>query len=164
MFKHLTAVVFGAALLTSLSASAEEYKLPEETPVVSFSFPEKWEASEFDGGVEATSEDGEVYIAIEGVDAQGVEKSMDEAFKYLTEKGVKPNPETVKTAEGKLEGMDVVDISLEGTDEDGACKVTIMVIAASDAHGIMVIYWASPEGEKTNQADLDKIVKSIKKL
>ena len=163
MIKHLlTAAALASTLI--LSASAKEYKLPEEGPVVAFSFPEKWEANEYEGGIEATSGDGEVYIAIESVDAEGVEKSMDAAMKYLTEKGVKAKPDTVKQTEGKLDGMDVIDLSLDGTDEDGACKVTIMIIAATEKKGVLLMYWASPEGEKKNQPDLDKITKSFKKL
>jgi len=160
MKKYLSAILLGSALFSV--ASAADFTLPEKSPVVGFSFPAKWEAEKYDGGVEATSEDGEVYIAIENIKKEEVAASMDEAIKYLKGKGVKAKEESLKTTEGKLNGLDVVNLSWDGTDKDGACKISVVVIGVTADKGILVIYWASPEGEKKNQADLTKLMDSIK--
>lgn len=160
MKNYLTSLALGTAFLAC--AHAEDFKLPEKSPVVTFSFPEKWETEKYDEGVEATSEDEEVYVAIENVSTKGVAESMESAIKYLKGKGVTAKNESLKQKEAKLNGMDVVDLSWDGTDKEGACKISVIVVAATEDKGVLVIYWASEEGEKKNQADLTKLIKSIK--
>lgn len=160
MKKTLTSLLLASAFLTVVRA--ESFKLPEKGPVVSFSFPEKWEASKYDEGVEATSEDGEVYIAIENVKTKDVEKSIEASIKYLKGKGVVPKEDSIQQKEGEVNGMEAVQIVWTGKDKDGPCNISLAIIAATDDKGVLLMYWASPEGEKKNQPDLNKILASLK--
>jgi len=146
------------------SLSAGTFQFPDEKPVVSVTIPATWKPSEDEQGVEATSKDDEVYIDIQATSAKTVEKGIDDALAYLKEKGVTVTADSVKKQELKLNGMDVFDISWDGTDEDGACKISLSVISVTDSQGLLVIYWASPDGEKKNRAALSKIAQSITPL
>jgi len=147
-----------------IPAVAGTFKLPDEKAYCSVTIPDSWKPETYDNGVEALSEDEQVYLAIESTNTGNVEKSMQEAFDYLKKKGVVVDAETAKQKEGKINGMDVVDLSWDGKDEDGACKVSLTVFSITDDKGLLIIYWASPEGETKNQETITKIAQGIKKL
>ncbi len=160
--KHL--FVSLCLLVVAFPAVAGTFKLPDEKAYCSVTIPDSWKPEAYDNGVEALSEDEEVYLAIESTDTGNVEKSMQEAFDYLKKKGVEVDASTAKQEEGKLNGMDVVDLSWDGKDEDGACKVSLTVVSITDEKGLLIIYWASPEGEKKHQSTITKIAQDIKKI
>ena len=159
---QLVLLAFVSAAL-SLSALAGTYKIPAEDPVTTVTLPDDWKTDEIDDGIEATSSDGEVYLAIEETDGDSIKASLDEAMKYLKSKGVTVTESSLKQQEGKIGEMDVVDISWDGKDEDGPAKISLTVVAVTKTEGLLLIYWASPEGEKKNMQALGAIAKSIKK-
>lgn len=161
MHKPALTLVFLTAF--AFSAVAGTHKLPEEETIATITIPDSWKTDEIDDGIEATSEDGEVYLAIETTDADNVKEAMEEAFQYLKSKGVTVNADSAKQEEGKLGEMDVVDISWDGKDEEGAAKISLTVVSVTKSDGLLLIYWASPEGEKKHQEALTAIAKSIKK-
>lgn len=148
--------------MTPLSAGV--FSFPDENPVVSVTIPASWQPSEDETGVEATSKDDEVYIDIQATNTKTVEKGIDDALAYLKDKRVTVNADSVKKQELKLNGMSVYDISWDGTDEDGACRISLSIIGVTENQGLLVIYWASPDGEKKNQVALSKIANSITPL
>jgi hypothetical protein len=85
---------------------------------------------------------------------------------YLKKQGVTVNDDTAETKEGKLGEMDVVITNWAGKDEDGACRVTLSIVAVSKGHGLLVIYWASPKGDQNeeNTKVLDAVANSIKPI
>jgi hypothetical protein len=137
--------------------------VPSEEAVATVTIPDDWKTDEIDDGIEATSADGEVYLAIEETDGDSVKASLEEAMKYLTSKGVTVTESSMKQQEGKLGDLDVVDIAWDGKDEDGPAKISLTVVAVTKTKGLLLIYWASPEGEKKNSEALGAIAKSIKK-
>ena len=158
---------YGLALLISLALSlpsvAGTHNVPEKKTVATVTLPDDWKANDYDEGVEVTSADGEVYLAVEATDAKGVKASMDAAMKYLTKKGVTVDADSVKQEEGKLNDMEAVDISWDGQDHEGAAKISLTVIEISGNKALLLIYWASPDGEKKHLEELHKIAQSIKK-
>ena len=161
MQKLIFSAAFSAALATS--GFAGTHKLPEEKPLASINIPDDWKTDEIDSGIEATSDDGEVYLAVETTDADNVKEAMDESIKFFKEKGVTVDDSTLKTQEGKIGDMDVVDLSWDGKDEDGPAKVSVTLVAVTKEKGLLLTYWASPEGEKKHLTELGAIAKSIKK-
>jgi hypothetical protein len=87
MIIHLT--LFCLLSFLSLSAFADTFKLPENKPIVSFVLPESWKPTETDTGLEAVSVDGEIYLALEFVDADSVDDVIDANLKYLEQQGLK---------------------------------------------------------------------------
>lgn len=159
-------LLFPALLSLALCAPAfaGTYKLPDKKPVVSVTLPDSWKTDEIDNGVESVSDDEEVYMAIESTSEKNVQKAMEESIQYLKKKGVVVEQDTMKQETMKMNDMDVVDISWDGKDEDGECKISLTVVGVSDTQGLLLTYWASPEGEKKHQSELNDIAKSIKKL
>lgn len=139
------------------------HKVPEENTVATVDIPTGWKASGYAEGVEATSDDGEVYMAIEATDTQGVEKSIEEAIKYLKKKGVSAEPGSQQTKKTKLGEMQSLLVSWEGKDQDGAATIQLLIVEVKPDKGVLFIYWASPEGEKTHQSEITAITESLKK-
>lgn len=146
------------------SAFAKTYQLPEEESIMSITVPDSWDTDEIEDGIESTSPDGEVYFYAEMTDADNVKEAMTEAVKYLQGKGVTVDADSAKQQEGKVNDMDVVSVSWDGKDKDGAAKISLTVVAVTKGQGVLLVYWGSAEGEKKNEADLAKISDSIKKL
>ena len=149
------------------SAWASDFKLPDKSPVASFSIPASWKPAEYEDGVEAVSDDDSVYLAVEATDLSStsvIEDAMKASLSYLEKKGVTVDQSTAKQTQGKLNGMDVIDVSWRGKDSEGDCNVSLTVVVASANKGLLLTYWASPEGEKKNSQDLAQILHSIKPI
>jgi hypothetical protein len=158
-------VILGAALAVPVRAG--DFKLPDDSPVASFTIPASWSPSEYEDGVEATSDDGSIYIAVEAADissSDDVSSAMIESLKYLTKKGVTVNSDSVKQTNAKVNGMNVVDVSWQGKDSDGACEVSLSIVVVTAKKGLLLTYWGSPEGKKKYDKDLQAIAESIKPL
>lgn len=158
-------VIFGFSLLLALSSSvgAARHNVPEENPVVTVTAPDGWNFEDYDKGVELTSDDGEVYIAVESTDAKGVEKSIDEAMAYLRKKGVTVDEKSMKQRESKVGGKDALLVSWDGKDEEGEAHVQLTIVSVSGDKGVLFLYWASPEGEKKHHDEISAIAQSLKK-
>jgi hypothetical protein len=85
-----------AALLLSTAAQAKDFSIPSEKPVASITMPDKWSANETDTGLEGTSEDSAVYFAVDIADAANMDKTIQEAAKFLEDQGVKIDEKTQK--------------------------------------------------------------------
>lgn len=160
--KNFTLVTL-LSLAVVAPAFAATHNIPDDNPVATVTAPVGWEASTYDEGVELTSDDGEVYIAIEITDGKGVDKSMDAALALLKRKGVTVDEKSVKTKENKVGGNDAVSVSWQGKDEEGAANIQLMIVNMTKDKGILFIYWASPEGEKKHESDISSIATSVKK-
>jgi hypothetical protein len=161
MQKLVLAVLLSLAFC--LPGLAGTHKVPRDEPVATITIPDEWKTEEIDGGIEATSSDGEVYLAIEATDSDSIKESVAEASKYLKSKGVTVTDSSMKQEDGKLGEMDVVDISWDGKDEDGPAKISLRIVAVTKTEGLLVIYWASPTGAKKHAEALTAIAKSITK-
>jgi len=162
MKSYSLALFLALALLPP--AFGKTFKVPDEESFASITIPDAWKAKEIDKGVEAQSPDGEVWFAVEGTDAKGLDKTIEEAVDFLKEKGVTVDLTTQKQSSSKLNGMDTTELDWKGTDKDGAAEISLSVIAINSDHALLVTYWASPEGTKKHISDLGDIVNSIKAI
>src|SRR5258708_12119390 len=125
-------MILGAALAVSVRAG--DFKLPDDNPVASFTIPASWSPSQYEDGVEATSDDGSIYIAIEAADissSEDVSSAMIESLKYLTKKGVTVNSDSVKQTNAKVNGMEVVEIRWDCKDSDGAGEFSLTILVCT---------------------------------
>jgi hypothetical protein len=155
-------LLFALALLTP--SFAKTFKIPEEGSFASITIPDDWKSKEIDSGVESQSADSEVYFAVETTDAKGMDKSIEDAVKYLQEQGVTIDEKSMKQSEGKINGMDGVDVTWNGKDKEGDAIISLTILAAKKDKVMLITYWASPEGTKKHSKELDAILKSIKPL
>lgn len=162
----MKALLIPTLLITALvaSVSAKDYKLPKDEPLVSFSLPDKWEIEEEDESISATSDDDEILLSFEINDGDSIEGAIEETFGYLKKNKVKIDPASQKQQEATLAGMKAVNFDWKGEDESGPTNVSLTILEISKDKAVLMLYWASPDGEKKHAADLEKIATSIKKL
>jgi hypothetical protein len=160
MKKISLAVLFAFALLTP--AFAKTFKVPDEDSFASITIPDSWKPKEIDKGVEAQSSDDEVYFAVEATDAKGMDKTIEEAVEYLKDQGVTVDLKTQKQSEGKINGMEEVDITWSGKDKEGDAIISLTVLAVRSDKVLLLTYWASPEGTKSHAKELGEIMNSVK--
>ena len=160
MKKLTLAVLFAFALLTP--AFAKTFKVPDEGSFASITIPDDWKSKEIDKGVESQSKDDEVYFAVEATDAKGMDKTIEEAIDFLKEQGVTIDPKTQKQSEGKINGMEGVDVTWNGKDKEGDAIVSLTILAVRKDKALIITYWASPEGTKSHAKELGEILSSVK--
>jgi hypothetical protein len=162
MKKISFALLVALALLTP--AIAKTFKVPDEGSFASITIPDDWKSKEIDNGVESQSADDEVYFAVEATDAKGMDKAIEEAVNYLKEQGVTVDEKTMKQSEGKINGMDGVDVTWNGKDKEGDAIISLTILAAKKEKVLLITYWASPEGTKKHDKELGAILQSIKPI
>lgn len=146
------------------SAQAKLYKLGDETPVASVDIPADWEPSEIEDGVEATSPDKESYVAAEIIDGDDIDVAAKAEGKFFRKQKVKLKEDTLKKENVTLGALSGTDYRWDATDEDGPTHVSMTMLKISDKKLMMLTYWGSPAGEKSNGAALDAIAKSLKPI
>jgi hypothetical protein len=161
----MTRLVFLAALALSLAASgagAATFAVPSENPIATVSIPDSWDPKTYDAGVEATSGDGAIYIAIEEVAADDVKSATEEGLKFFVKSGVHIDFDSQKTRDAKINGLDAFDMSFTGKDKDGAANISLTLVKTNaQSRFLMLYYWGSSEGETANASDLKAISDSI---
>ncbi len=162
MKKLSLALLFALALVTP--SFGKTFKVPDEESFASITIPDDWKSKEIDSGVESQSADNEVYFAVETTDAKGMDKSIEDAVKYLSEQGVTIDEKSMKQSEGKINGMDGVDVTWNGKDKEGDAIISLTILAAKKDKVLLITYWASPDGTKKHSKELEAILKSIKPL
>jgi hypothetical protein len=143
---------------------AKTFKLGDDKAVANITIPDSWGPNEITDGVEGTSKDGETYVAAEVVAVKDVESALVAGLKFLQKGGVKFDPSKLQKKEGKMSGYDAVSLEGEGTDKDGPTNVSLTLVVISNENMILLTYWGTAEGEKSNAADLAAIASSIKAL
>lgn len=149
-------------LLLPACVEAKSYTIPDAEPVAVVTIPEDWDVNEIDKGVEAQSEDEEVYIAIEVTNLVVADKAVRDTILWLKRKGVVVDQATEKKKPFSINGMDGFDVSWSGKDNDGPTLISLTLLQVNDTKGLVVTYWGSPSGTKDNAAELVDIIASLK--
>ena len=159
---RLIVAALAALLMMPVAAFAKTFPIPSDDPIATISIPEKWEPQPYEGGVEATSADGAVYVAVEMVRASDVESATTEGIEWFAKQGVKIDVNSLKTQEVKLNGLDAFDIEMAGEDSKGPTQAGLTLVA-TNAQGkfLMVYFWGSEKGQQDNIADLKSIAQSL---
>jgi hypothetical protein len=161
----MTRLIFLATLALGLAASAASaatFPIPAENPIATVSIPDSWDPKAYEGGVEATSGDGAIYVAIEAVAAEDVQSATEEGLKFFIKSGVAIDFDSQKAKDIKLNGLDAFDMTFTGKDKDGAANVSLTLVKTNvTSQFLMLYYWGSADGEKANARDLAAISDSI---
>jgi PAB1-binding protein PBP1 len=162
MVRTLLALCFIAGL--PVLANAKAFKIGDGDPVSWVSVPDTWEPAEIDNGVEGTSPDKETYVAAEIVDAKEIDEAVKEEDKFFTKQKIKIKPDTKKEKETTVNGLKAFDYSWDATDEDGPTHVSVTFVVVAEDKLLLLTYWGSAAGEKSNGKDLVEIAQSIKPI
>ena len=113
--------LFAAAATFCLmtAAQAAEMPFPSDEPVAVVDWPDGWKSQETDTGVDASSPDDSIYLAIDVSDTKDAGTTVTDALKYFASKGVTVDPATEQRTETKLNGADYATITWGGKDADG---------------------------------------------
>ena len=158
------AVLAGLSIsMLSTYSQAKTFDLPDANPAAVVYLPDRWKPSEVEKGVEATSPDGETYVAIETATAKGMETLIDEDIDFLTKQGVVIDRSTQQSHDMQSNGMSASLLHWTGKDKDGPTAVTLGIFGVTDNLVVLMTAWSSPAGDKANGAELTKIVDGIKR-
>ena len=145
-------------------AFSETHKVPADDPIATIQIPNKWQSKEVGEGVEANSPDGALHFLVLPVEANKIAESMGEAMRYLRNRdGITVKSDSLKQEKGKLHGMETRNVSWQGKDTKGDVKIRFTIVSIAEKQPLLVAYWGSPEAEKKHEAELNKILQSIKK-
>jgi hypothetical protein len=157
----LTVLVF--AMLGSTSADAKTFKLPnDDFAIASIDMPDSWKPKEIDNGVAGQSADDAVYLSVVAVGSEkGMEAEIDDTFEMLKSHNVELDESTKKENKFKVGAFDATELLYQGKDEDGPAAISITFVPIKDKLIIMT-YWVTTAKEKEHQAEVGKIVNSLK--
>jgi len=155
---------FLCAILIAPAFSAT-HKVPADDPIASIEISDKWQSKELGEGIEATSPDGAVCFLVIPAEANKVAESMGEAMRYVRNKsGITVKSDSIQRELGKLNGMETRKVSWQGKDmKGGDVTIRFTIVSIAENKPLLVAYWGSPEAEKKHEAELNKILRSLKK-
>ncbi len=159
IFLTLCVICAGPAL-----AQAKAFKLGDEEAVSWVSVPDTWEPKEIDDGVEGTSPDKETYVAAEIVDGEDLGAAVKEEDKFFRKQKIKIKADSKKESKTTVNGLEAFDYSWDATDEDGPTHVSVTFVVVRPGKLLLLTYWGSEAGEKSNGKELAEIAQSIKPI
>jgi predicted Zn-dependent protease len=159
MKRLLLATAATFCLLTA--AHAAEMPFPSDAPIAVVDWPDGWKSQETDTGVDATSPDDSIYLAIDVTETKDASAAVTEALNYFASKGVTVDAATESRTETKLNGMDYATITWGGKDEDGPVTISLGVLVLGD-HSLTLSYWGTQGAQDSQAADIQKIIASLK--
>lgn len=151
-----------AALFLSSSAYAGEMKFPSSDPVASITLPDGWKANETDSGMEVTTADGAIYLAVDVAEPKETEQVAKEAVDWLSSEGVTVDLSSQKKSEDKLNGRDIFYVDWKGKDKEGDASVGLAALVLTAETVLVFTYWGDPGEEQKNAAAIKGILDSIK--
>jgi hypothetical protein len=154
----LRSVAAALLMLIPAAAFAQTFPIPPEDPVATISIPENWGPKPYEGGVEATSPDGKVYIAVEMVEADDVKDAVKEGIEWFDKQGVELDADSMKTTETKEAGVASFEMTFAGKDKDGPTAVSMTLVTTNAAKKFLLLYfWGAPKDAEANQGVLKAI-------
>ena len=149
------------SIVPAISAT---HKVPGDEPFASIAIPDKWQTKEVGEAVQATSPDGAVFFLVMPVEPGKIAESMGEAMRYLRNQGgLTVKADTRKDEAGKLNGMDVQNVSWQGKNSKGDVTIRFASVSVAENRPLLVAYWCSPEAERKHRNELKKMLQSIEK-
>ncbi|MBY0362656.1 MAG: methyltransferase domain-containing protein [Phreatobacter sp.] len=137
------------AVLWQFPAFAATYELGAP-PVARITLPDAWSPKVTGRGVEATTDDDEIYVAVRPAALASTEEAVKQALAYLLEQGVKIDVATQRERTGQINGMEALSLAYSGKDEDDEdVEISVSVVIASPSSVVVLTYWGSKEGERT---------------
>ena len=158
--------ILALSLICGLPAlvQAKAFKLGDDEAVSWITIPDTWEPSKIDDGVEGTSPDKETYVAAEIVNGKEIDEAAEEEDKFFKKQKIVIKEDTKKEKKTTVNGLPAYDVSWDATDPDGPTHVSVTFVKVSDDKLLLLTYWGTAAGEKTNGKDLVEIAQSIKPI
>ena len=155
--------ILAIAFLGTLPLDAKTFKLPnDDFTIASIDMPDSWSPKEVENGVEGQSGDDAVYMSVVAVGSEkGMNAEIDEIFEMIKSHKVVLDDSTKKENKFKVGTFDATELLFQGKDDDGPCAISITFVPIKDKL-VIVTYWVTTAKEKEHQAEVGKIVNSLK--
>lgn len=155
--------LLAVAFLGTLPLDAKTFKLPnDDFAIASIDMPDSWKPKEVENGIEGQSADNAVYMSVVAVGSEkGMNAEIDEIFEMIKSHNVVLDDSTKKENKFKMAGFDATELLFQGKDEDGPAAISITFVPIKDKL-VIVTYWVTTSKEKEHQAEVGKIVNSLK--
>jgi predicted Zn-dependent protease len=155
-------LVVAALLCFPAFALAKTAKLTPADTVASLDFPDSWKISNIKRGLQAKSPDEAVYVWAELVPSDEVNTVQKEHDDYFEKQKV-----TMSKAEpdGKeVDGRQWAFINPQATYNGKPTVIRYVIINPKVASGKIIVftYWASPEGDKNYDKEMDGVINSLR--
>ncbi len=157
----LAAIALATVLIPGVSL-AETLAFPSEAPIAEITIPDSWSPEETDGGIQATSADEAIYLAIDIADEKTSDKVIDDAFQFLKDNGVTVNGSTQKRSEDTVNGLAMLNFDWNGTDEEGPVNVGLSMVPVRADRMLVVTYWGQKGQQEKHADELLAIISSLK--
>jgi hypothetical protein len=143
-------------------ALAKSSKLTPDDTVAVLDFPDSWKVSNIKRGLQAKSPDEEVYVWAELVSSDDINTIQKEHDAYFEKQNV-----TMSKAEpvGKeIDGRKWAFVDPQATWKGKPTNIRYIIINPNAPSGktIVFTYWASPEGDKNYDKEMDGVLNSLK--
>lgn len=160
--KKLFAFSLLALAFAPVLARAAAFRIPAKSPIASFVIPDSWRCGRYDGGIESTSPDGAIYVALEMIEAKDVKSAIDKGLLWVVKQGVEIDPQALKAKATKINNLEAFDMQFTGRDKEGAAEFSLTLVATrAEGKFLLLYYWGAVGGEQANDADLQAITASI---
>jgi len=158
------AVIIATSLLGFASVCrADTYPIGAK-PIADIAFPDAWKVKTITRGLQGATKDDEVYLWAEIYQGDALDDFMAEHDAYYKKQGVDISSDDPKTENIKVNGVPVVLIRVAATWKGKPTVIDYAMFnpAVKTGRKLMVSYWASPEGDKMYEPDLNSILSSVK--
>lgn len=150
-----------SACLSLVPAAAATYELGSPA-IAQVTLPDGWSPTVTERGVEATSADDEIYVAVRPAAIENAEDAVKQTLAYLVGQGVKIDVSTQRQQAAQINGMDAVSLAYSGKDEDDEnIEISVSVFIINPSAAVILTYWGSKDGERTYAAELQAILQSL---
>jgi predicted Zn-dependent protease len=155
-------VLLAALLCLPGMVFAKSAKLTADETIAVLEFPDSWKISNIKRGLQAKSPDEEVYVWAELVpsdEVNTVQKEHDDYFEKQKVTMAKADP-----VPKEVDGRKWAFIEPQSTWKGKPTVVKYIIINPGVASGKIVVftYWASPEGDKNYDKEMDGVLNSLR--
>ncbi|MFL5478409.1 MAG: hypothetical protein ACJ79X_05275 [Gemmatimonadaceae bacterium] len=159
-------LVFAVAafLWFPLLADANSAKLTPADTVATLDFPDSWKISNIKRGIEAQSPDQEVYVWAELVPSDEVDAVQKEHDAYFEKQKQKLTMAKADPVAKDVDGRQWAFIEPQSTWKGKPTLVTYIIINPKVASDKIIVftYWASLEGDKNYDKEMDGLINSLR--
>ena len=161
-----TLLICLALLSLSLTSFAKDATYPKTEPVISLAVPEGWEMEWEDDLLYLHSDDDDnVVVEVSALKATKKEgaKALEE-MKNTVQEAFK-NMEWKPMQEGGSNNVGIYILNGKGEDDQGKANINAIMVTNGDNDKLFMVFIASsPEGSEKYGADIDALLKSLKKI
>jgi hypothetical protein len=163
MFRKAGPVAALALLLAGTPGIAKNVQVAPGDPPITAEVPNGWATTRIDRGIQIKSADEEVYLWFETYAPASFDAVMGEHRKYFAGQGVK----IVGAAKTSTKTYPALSVELTDFPAEWQGKPTVMRYILLQPNNplkkrILASYWASPEGDKTHDGAMTRLMESFR--